>query len=80
MKRLHEVSARVPCTFQVTSALILPSVYSRYGYHFPSFLAVDRWNMLPPACREARCLADFVVHAKLFLGFPVRRSRPVGLP
>ena len=65
---------------QAGSSYILPGVYTRYGYNSISFIAADRWNSLPPDCRNARSLPVFVSHTKLFLGFPVRRPRPVGLP
>ena len=65
---------------QRSSALVLPAVYSRFGSHSVSFLAADRWNSLPSDCRQAQSLPDFVSQLKLFLGFPVRRPRPVGPP
>ena len=65
---------------QSSSSLVLPRVFSRYGYHSLSFLAADRWNLLPSTCREDCPLPEFVRRTKNFLGFPVKRLRPVGLP
>ena len=65
---------------QVDGSLSLPRVSSRYGRQAISFLAADRWNSLPPGCRQARSPAEFLNHIKLFLGFPVKRPSLLGLP
>eukprot|EP00117_Sycon_ciliatum_P040795 scpid37281/ scgid3278/ Probable RNA-directed DNA polymerase from transposon X-element; Reverse transcriptase len=59
---------------QASAALNLPRATSRYGLNAISFLAADRWNMLPPGCRQAKPLSAFVTSTKSFLGFPVKRQ------
>ena len=65
---------------QASAALNLPRATSRYGLNAISFLAGDRWNMLPPGCRQAKPLSAFVTSTKSFLGFPVKRQRLLGVP
>ena len=55
---------------QQSLALKLPVCCTRYGYHSVSFLAADRWNMLPANCRNARSPNEFAHHVKLHLGYP----------
>ena len=65
---------------QTSLSLVLPPVSTRYGMHSISFLAADRWNLLPTECRQAHSLPEFVQHLKVFLGFPVRRQSLLGVP
>ena len=78
LKPLFTARARASHTSAVTRGqtsltLTLPAVYTRIGYLSVSFLAANRWNALPPECRQARSPAEFVHHVKLYLGFPVKR-------
>ena len=59
---------------QATDAPILPPARTRYGFHSIPFLASDRWNSLPPACRRARSPREFIALTKQYLGFPVKRQ------
>lgn len=52
---------------QTHCSLALPPCRTRFGFHSISFLAADRWNGLPVACRRSQCLPEFVHHLKQFL-------------
>ena len=79
LKALFVTRASGNCTARVTCgqdclSLQLPKSRSRFSLHAVSFLAADRWNMLPNSCRLADSLAEFVHHIKLHLGYPVKRQ------
>ena len=57
-----------------------PHANSCYGYFSLSFLAADRWNMLPIAIRQAASLSDFHALVSAYLGLPVRSHRLLGDP
>lgn len=63
---------------QTQCGLSLPAVRSRSGYFSLCYLAADRWNSLPAEIRSAPTLARFRSSLLSFLGYPVRRPRPVG--
>ena len=65
---------------QASAALVLPHGSSCYGYHSVSFLAADRWNYLPPSCRQARSPSEFAPLTKKHLGYPVKRHCLWGSP
>ena len=65
---------------QVQATLATPHANSRYGYFSLSFLAADRWSMLPIAIRQAASLSDFHTLVSAYLGFPVRSHRLLGDP
>ena len=44
---------------QSALALALPNASSRYGFYALPYLAADRWNSLPAACRQAASFAMF---------------------
>ena len=52
-----------------------PHANSRYGYFSLSFVAADRWNMLPIAIRQAASLSDFHALVSACLGLSVRSHR-----
>ena len=56
---------------QVQAMLATPHANSRYGYFSLSFLAADRWNMLPIAIRQAASLSDFHALVSAHQGLPV---------
>ena len=60
---------------QVHAMLATPHANSRYGYFSLSFLAADRWNMLPIAIRQAASLSYFHALVSAYLGLPVRSHR-----
>ena len=63
---------------QTQSGLSLPPVHTRAGYFSLAYLAADRWNALPATVRSAPTLVVFRSSLLSFLGYPVRRPRPVG--
>jgi len=58
---------------QTSAALVLPHPTSRFGFHAIPYLAADRWNTLPPECRQANSPAHFASLVKGHLGYPVKR-------
>lgn len=66
---LRSVGTRTSATTrgQDSSSLCLPPCRSRFGYYSISFLAADRWNALPSACRQCSSSSAFIRHVKQFL-------------
>ena len=65
---------------QVQAMLTTPHANSRYGYFSLSFLAADRWNLLPIAIRQAASMPDFHALSSAYLGLSVRSHRLLGDP
>ena len=79
LKALFVTRASGNCTARVTCgqdylSLQQPKSRSCFGLHGVSFLAADRWNMLPNSSCLADSLAEFVHHIKLHIGYPVKRQ------
>ena len=64
---------------QQSHALNLPPRRTRYGYFAISFLAANRWNSLPIACRQARSPSEFASLVKEFLGYPKYKTQVCGV-
>ena len=59
---------------------MLTTPHSRYGIFSLSFLAADRWNLLPIAIRQSASMPDFHALLSAYLGLPVRSHRLLGDP
>ena len=62
------------------AVLTAPHANSRYGFFSLSFLAADRWNLLPIAILQAASMPDFHALLLAYLGLPVRSHRMLGDP
>ena len=70
----HSVHTNAITRAQTTASIRLPPARTRYGFSSLSFLAADRWNILPSDCRQARSPNEFIALTKQYLGFPVKRQ------
>ena len=65
---------------ELQAMLTTPHANSRYGFFSLSFIAADRWNLLPIAIRQAASMPDFHAFLSAYLGLPVRSHRLLGDP